>query len=269
MNMSPLLTTLTEIARAAGNVVLGCYAGTISVEYKGPNDPVTNADKSANSLICEALRSEFPSWPIVAEESDPKTFGDYRSAPCVFFVDPIDGTREFVARTDEFVVMIGLVRGPRACAGVIHAPTSGLFWVGEVGKSAWQFTVASEPRVIAPSQTRELKESHILISRAHRSALLNQQLDAIQPRLVSPMGSAGLKGALVAEGKADAYLAPGFAGKRWDACALDAIVSSAGGCVTDASGALIDYRADNLANDAGLIVSNGALHQALLAKLSG
>jgi 3'(2'), 5'-bisphosphate nucleotidase len=268
MSLSPLLTTLTEIARAAGNVVLSCYRETVSVEYKGPNDPVTSADKAANTLICQALSAAFPGWPIVAEESDPDTFGDYRSAECGFFVDPIDGTREFLERTDEFVVMIGLVRGQRASAGVIHAPTSGLFWAGELGKSAYQLTTTTEARRIAPSQTSELAQSQILISRAHRSARLSERLEAIQPKAVRSVGSAGLKGAFVAEGAADAYLAIGMAGKRWDACALDAIVTSAGGCVTDTTGERINYRADDLANKSGLVVSNGNLHAPLLAKLT-
>jgi len=268
MKLSPLLGKLTEIALAAGSGVLRAYRETVTVEYKGPNDPVTSADRAANSLICEALRSEFPDFPIVAEESDPSTFGEYQTAECVFFVDPIDGTREFLDRTDEFVVMIGFVRGPQAAAGVIHAPASGLVWAGEVGAAAYQFTATSQGKIIRPSRTERLSESHLLISRAHRSARLTQHLEAIGPRAVRSVGSAGLKGAFVAEGQADAYLAPGMAGKRWDACALDAVVTAAGGRVTDAAGAAINYRAASLVNDTGLIVSNGALHELLLAKLS-
>jgi 3'(2'), 5'-bisphosphate nucleotidase len=268
MRLSPLLSKLTEIALAAGDIVLSNYKRTVTVEYKGPDDPVTNADRAANTFICEALGVAFPEIPIVAEESDPETFGNYRGSESVFFVDPIDGTREFVSRTDEFVVMIGLVRGPRATAGVIHAPVSGVVWVGEVGKGAHQFFGTNEPKPISPSNTATLNESSIVISRAHRSVRLMQQLEAIGPRLVRPVGSAGLKGAFVAEGRADAYLAPGMAGKRWDACALDAIVTAAGGRVTDATGSPIDYRATNLANDRGLVASNGTLHDLLLAKLS-
>lgn len=267
MIRSPQLSTLVEIALAAGDLVLRSYRETVTVEYKGPNDPVTSADRAANSLICEALRSAYPECPIVAEESDPDTFGNYRTAENVFFVDPIDGTQEFLDRTDEFVVMIGLVRGSRAVAGVIHAPASGLVWAGEVGAGAYQLSHGSEQKAISPSRTQSLAESRILVSRAHRSNRLTRHLEAIGPRLVRSVGSAGLKGALVAEGQADAYLAPGMAGKRWDACALDAIVTAAGGRVTDAHGSPINYRSESLVNDNGLIVSNGTLHELLLAKL--
>ncbi len=268
MKLSPLLNKLTDIAAAAGDIVLQSYQTTYEVEFKGPNDPVTSADKAANSLICTALSSEFPNWPIVAEESDPETFGDFRSADHIFFVDPIDGTQEFLDRTGEFVVMIGLVKGERAVAGVIHAPTTGLFWAGEVGQAAFQFRRNDSAILIAPSQTNQLTESHILVSRARRSVRLLEQLKAIRASTVRALGSAGLKGAMVAEGKADAYLSTGRAGKRWDACALDALVTAAGGSVSDSEGRPIDYLGPSLANDRGLVASNGALHQVLLGKLA-
>lgn len=82
------------------------------------------------------------------------------------------------------------------------------------------------------------------------------------------MGSAGLKGAQVAQGSAEAYVDVEAATKRWDACAVDAVVTAAGGHVTDVTGAPIDYRADTLVNDRGLIVSNGLVHEAILERLS-
>lgn len=266
--MSPLLTKLAEIAKSAGDVVLRSYQTTFEVEFKGPNDPVTSADRAANSLICAALAEQFPNWPIVAEESDPNSFGDFRSADCVFFVDPIDGTQEFLDHTGEFVVMIGLVTGDRATAGVIHAPTNGMFWAGEVGNAAYQFMHSAEIRPISPSTTNQLSESRILVSRAHRSVKLIQRLEAIRAGTIQSLGSAGLKGAMVAEGKADAYLALRQAGKRWDACALDALVTAAGGRVSDTLGRPIDYRGSSLVNDYGLVVSNGALHEPLISRLA-
>ena len=248
--------------------MLRSYQTTFEVEFKGPNDPVTSADRAANGLICAALAEEFPNWPIVAEESDPVSFVDFRSADCVFFVDPIDGTQEFLDRTGEFVVMIGLVRGERATAGVIHAPTSGMFWAGELGDAAFQFMHNGVAERIAPSKTRQLSESRILASRAHRSAQQVQRLEAIGAGAIQSLGSAGLKGAMVATGQADAYLAPGLAGKRWDACALDALVTAAGGRVSDILGRPIDYRGPSLVNDCGLLVSNGALHDKLISRLS-
>jgi 3'(2'), 5'-bisphosphate nucleotidase len=82
------------------------------------------------------------------------------------------------------------------------------------------------------------------------------------------MGSAGLKGAQVAEGLADVYVDTGASTKRWDACAIDALVTAAGGRVSDVTGAPIDYRGPSLANERGLLASNGRLHEAILVKLA-
>src|SRR6188474_536750 len=113
---------MVRIANAAAQVVMEVYAQPFSVDYKGPHDPVTEADRRANTLIVEQLTRDFPGVPIVAEESEPQTFAEFRKSDRVFFVDPVDGTREFIDRNGEFVVMIGLVEGARALAAVIDAP---------------------------------------------------------------------------------------------------------------------------------------------------
>ena len=101
---------------AARVLIRKVYRTPFGVNYKGPQDPVTEADRRANALICEELEREFPGVPIVAEESDP--VGVFAALPgrqiAIFFVDPVDGTREFVDRNGEFAVMIGLVEGARA-----------------------------------------------------------------------------------------------------------------------------------------------------------
>jgi len=82
------------------------------------------------------------------------------------------------------------------------------------------------------------------------------------------LGSAGLKAAAVAEGRADVYCAPGMAGSRWDSCAADAIITGAGGRYTDASGNLYNYRANELTNRDGIAATNGRLHPMVLELLA-
>ena len=105
--MNAELETLLAIADAASRVVMEVYALPFAVDFKAPRDPVTEADRRANDLICDALAREFPGVPIVAEESAPESFAGFRDSERVFFVDPVDGTREFVEKNGEFVVMIG------------------------------------------------------------------------------------------------------------------------------------------------------------------
>jgi 3'(2'), 5'-bisphosphate nucleotidase len=206
---------------------------------------------------------------VVAEESEPASFRSFQEAERVFFVDPLDGTQEFIQGHDEFAVMIGLVEGLRAVAGAVYAPAIGVTWIGAAGLGAWRIgRKAERPTPVRVSATDNLARARIVASRSHRSAQLERALASLGAREVGRVGSAGLKGAQVAEGVADAYVDTGTSTKRWDACAIDALVTAAGGRVSDVAGAPIDYRGPSLANERGLAVSNGLTHEAILARLA-
>jgi 3'(2'), 5'-bisphosphate nucleotidase len=257
------LAQMARIARAAAVEVMKVYARPFEVEFKAPQDPVTEADRIANALICEELARTFPGVPVVAEESDPRTFAHFRDFDRVFFVDPVDGTREFVDRNGEFAVMIGLLEGAHALASVIDAPARGDIFTAWVGQGAFREREGKrEP--ISVSQVTRVDEGRLVGSRSHRSPSLERVLTQLAPREVRVLGSAGLKGTLVAAGEVEAYVAPGYAGQRWDACAADALVTAAGGLLTNTHGERIDYRAESLRNDRGLLASNGHVHEALL-----
>jgi 3'(2'), 5'-bisphosphate nucleotidase len=187
----------------------------------------------------------------------------------VLFVDPLDGTQEFIQRNGEFATMIGLVEGSRAVAGAIFAPAMGATWIGAVGLGAWRVDSPVERWIpVRVSATDALTAARILASRSHRSAELERALASLGAREVRSLGSAGLKGARVAEGLVDAYVETSAGTKRWDACALDALVTAAGGRVSDATGTPIDYRGPSLANERGLVASNGLIHEAIMARLA-
>jgi 3'(2'), 5'-bisphosphate nucleotidase len=263
-----LLETLDAIAREAAVLIRQVYATKFNVDFKAPRDPVTEADRQANELICDRLSKHFPNVPIVAEESEPETFAGYRKAERIFFVDPLDGTREFVARNGEFVVMIGYVDGERATASVIHAPESGISWLGELGLGAYQTAADGSRKPISVSKVQTLALARVVGSRSHRNPALEQALASLGARELVALGSAGLKASVVAHGEADAYVAPHYAGKRWDACAADALISAAGGKLTDSRGDLFDYRSEKLDNDRGVVASNGLFHDLIIEKLA-
>jgi 3'(2'), 5'-bisphosphate nucleotidase len=263
-----VLETLADIAAAASARVLDVYRRDFTVGYKRPGDPITAADRRANALLVRRLGQSFPGVPIVSEESDRRSFADFHRAERVLFVDPLDGTREFIERNGEFVVMIGLVAGARAVAGVIHAPVSGVAWIGGVGLGAWRVDPAGPWVPVHVSTTRDLAQARAVASRSHRSRRLERTLAALGVREVRPLGSAGLKGAQVAEGLAEAYVHTGAGLKRWDVCAVDALVTAAGGRLSDVAGAPIDYRAGSLTCPRGLVASNGLTHAAILDRLA-
>jgi 3'(2'), 5'-bisphosphate nucleotidase len=261
------LDRLASIARDAGRGILRIYQGDFQVDYKSPGDPVTEADREANTLICARLEREFPGAAVVAEESASEHYASYRDHSRVFFVDPLDGTREYVAKNGQFVVMIGLLIDNLASLGVVYAPTTDTLWCGERGQGAFRIDSDGSEQPIRVSNVADPSQARITVTRSRRSEPLKQVLQQVEARHVMPMGSAGLKGALVADASADGYLAVGVAGKHWDACAMEALVSAAGGTVSDLRGQPLDYRSDELELSHGLLAANPALHEAIRRRL--
>lgn len=263
-----VLDRLLQIATDASAVILEVYQTDFGVDFKGPRDPVTDADRRANELISSRLRELWPDVPIVAEESDPRTFERFRESERVFFVDPLDGTREFIARNGEFVVMIGLVEQTQATVGVVHAPVQGESWAAAVGYGAFRVARGGTRTPIAVSTTDDLARAKLVVSRTRRGHGVQRAIELLQVAEAKSLGSAGLKGVRVASGAADAYLALNVAGSRWDACAIDALVTAAGGRFTDLSGVPLDYRSPSLKNRGGLLASNARLHESLQRQLA-
>lgn len=266
--MTEVLENLLRIAQEASVLIMEVYESPFTVDYKAPRDPVTAADRKANRLICERLSKLYPDIPVVAEESDAQSFVGFRNSERIFFVDPVDGTAEFIDKNGEFVVMIGLVEGERATAGVVLAPAQRRAFIGQVGIGAQRIEPDGTRTPICTSAVSQLSEAGVVASRSHRSVELAEALNKLGPKRVVSLGSAGLKGAAIATGEADAYVAPTQAGKRWDACAPDALVTAAGGRFTDLFGKPVDYRGEGLANDKGLVACNALLHEHIVALLS-
>jgi 3'(2'), 5'-bisphosphate nucleotidase len=246
---------------------MGVYASPFDVEYKIADDPVTRADREANALICERLARAYPGVPIVAEESDPATYAGFGRADAAWFVDPLDGTREFVARNGEFSVMIGLAEQGRAIVGVVVAPAWQRAFLGIVGEGAWEVDGKGVRTRIRVSSRSTPAGAIVVASRSRMPPLVTNVVAALGTSPPRPHGSSGLKGALVSTADADIYLQPGPAGMRWDACATDALVHAAGGRLTQADGSSFDYASGEVENRRGMVATNGLLHDAVLQAL--
>jgi 3'(2'), 5'-bisphosphate nucleotidase len=254
-------------AREASALVMSVYAKPFDVAYKGKDDPVTRADHESNTLLCERLSRAFPGLPIVAEESDPCTYAGFADAEAVWFVDPLDGTREFVAKNGEFAVMIGLAEHGRATLGVITAPAWGRAFVGVVGEGAWEVALDGTRSPIHVSSRDSLAEAAMVVSHSRTPPQLAHLAKAIGCRAPVALGSSGLKAVVVATGEYDIYVQPGRAGMRWDACSGEALVRAAGGAMSEASGATLDYSSPEIVNARGLLATNGLLHERVIAAL--
>lgn len=269
LDLGVTIERVLPIARAAADVVMAVYRTDFSVDYKDAREPVTRADKEANALITTELALAYPGIPIVAEEGDASTFDHARGAPFVWYVDPVDGTREFIAKNGEFAVMIGLAVHGRAALGVVVCPALERTFYGADGVGAFEVLRDGTHARIHPSEARELGKATVLVSRSHRSRDAEGKLQQLGAGKLVPCGSAGVKAVKIACGEGDAYVQPGKAGKRWDSCAPEAIVRAAGGRATDGRGRTIEYATAEIQNEHGFVCANAALHPEILQKLAG
>jgi 3'(2'), 5'-bisphosphate nucleotidase len=232
----------------------------MGAELKGPNDPVTRADKEANALLLDRLTRDLPGIPIVAEESDPSAYAGFGAEKRALFVDPVDGTRDFIERDGEFAVMIGYAEEGRATVGVVLCPALGRTYVGAEGIGAFLVADDGTKTPIRVSEETNLANARCAVSRFHRSKSVDAKLAVLGVKELVPVGSAGIKAARVADRQLEIYAHPskGLV-KLWDACGPDAIVRAAGGLLTDGSGRPFDYRGA-AAQGEGTLAANPILH---------
>jgi 3'(2'), 5'-bisphosphate nucleotidase len=262
------LTVALAAAREAADLINALYATDFAVDWKGRGDPVTEADRVANACILKHLAEAFPDDPVCAEESslEDSVRAAARGGRC-WFVDPLDGTRDFVKRNGEFCVMVGLAVEGRATLGVLVAPAWGRTFVGVVGEGAWELLPDGTRTPLYAPVRHDATGARLITSRSHthpRVASLAQRL-ALHTRVC---GSVGLKVACVASGEADAYVHLGTGPKLWDSCAPEAVARAAGATVTDALGHAIAYDTAHLPLDRGLVIAAPPLDATLRAALA-
>jgi len=241
-----LLADLAVAARAAlvgGVAACAHYDGDLTVEDKGVDDPVTAADHASNRAILEVLGGERPADVVLSEEAPPP-HEDLRHGR-MWVVDPLDGTKEFIAHNGEFSVMVGLAVDGAAILGAVYQPAVDRLYAGISAGGAWVVAEAQQtPRaspIRLPSTPGPKHPIRFVRSRSHpdeRLARLAAQLGDTE-EVIS--GSVGIKCALVAIGEADLYVHPVPYLKEWDTCAPEAVLRGAGGSVTDCSGRPLRY----------------------------
>ena len=174
------LAEVLRIARRASDLVHAVYQ-TPSPSSQGPQRPRTRADREANDLICEALAASFPGDAILAEESvpaDPAEVARLAAKERVWFVDPLDGTREFADKNGEFAVMIGLAVAGRAALGVVVMPVTGEALAGRLGTQAFAEDASGARRPLAVSAVSDPRAATLMVSRSHRPAMLDPLIPA-------------------------------------------------------------------------------------------
>ncbi len=256
----------STLARKAGQVIMDIYEKDFSVSYKGLNDPVTEADLLANSIIVNGLTTHFPEDEIIAEESPLPTGSEQTKR--VWYVDPLDGTKEFISRNGDFSVMIGLTINGRPQLGIVYWPTKKQLFIGITDQEAWM-EYRGVRHALTATQAKCPPALSVVASRSHRSPHISVIKHALQIEEEHQMGSIGLKIGFIGKGGADLYMEPGPYTKAWDACAPEAILRGAGGCFTDIHGNPIQYGTNEIRNLHGVLATTRDCHQRVLQSLTG
>src|ERR1700761_4978627 len=237
-----LMESLTDLVIRAGAAILAIDRHRMQVDDKHDGSPVTAADLAADRVIGEGLARLVPAVPAISEEHLLRAKTPYRGS--FFLIDPLDGTKEYVSGRDEFTVNLALLSHGTPLLGIIGAPALGLIWRGLVGRGAQRLTVSGMSANAAEAiHTRRFPPPGqpwtAAVSRSHGDTRTETFIDGRPGATRLELGSA-VKFGRVAEGGVDIYprLAPT---SEWDIAAGHAIVTAAGGKVTDAKGAALHF----------------------------
>ena len=247
--MSADLQEMLEIVRrtavAAGETILKVYAEEFDVRHKTDKTPVTEADLAAERIIVDRLMSAFPDIPCVAEELC-ESEGVPPSCDRFWAIDPLDGTKEFIARNGEFAVLIALVEEGRPVLGIVHGPAVGLTYAACGPGTAVRWRNGGGPE---PIRARNPADGLVVVhSRSHENSRRLAEFLADYPVRERKSCGSALKFGVIAAGEADLY--PRFGTTmEWDTAAGQAILEAAGGRVETLAGAPLAYGKPGFKND--------------------
>ncbi len=240
MDLQNIIEPVVALAKEAGAAILEVYATDFDVQAKDDESPLTQADLAAHIIIERGLSELTPNIPIISEESGLPDFEIRSQWTRYWLIDPLDGTKEFVNRNDEFTVNIALIDNHRPILGVVYIPVMNKTYTGVEGLGAAVRSGDDAPQPIAVAATSS-KPVRVVGSRSHRGASLDAFLERLGEFDMHAMGSS-LKFCVIAEGGADIYPRLGLT-SEWDTAAAQAVVEQAGGAVLELDGKPLAYNA--------------------------
>jgi myo-inositol-1(or 4)-monophosphatase len=248
------LQLLEDTVREAGHIARKYYGGDYKRWNKEGGSPVTEADLAVNTFLCDRLTAARPDYGWLSEENtdDPARLSRHK----VFVIDPIDGTVAFLKNRPHFTICAAIVVEGRPCCGVVYNPMSDELYSARAGAGAHR-----NGESIHVSGRGALKDCAMLGDRTQLT------LTPWPPMHVQNRNSVAYRVVLVADGSADASVS--LTAKRdWDLAAADVILSEAGGCLTDAHGAVLIYNRP-VTRQSSLVAANPKLHTEIVNLLNG
>ncbi len=254
---------LIEIVREAGIIAMRFYEGKYDIVQKKDNTPVTDADMAVHDFLVEHL-SRY-GYPILSEEGKENAVR-IGKAKYMWVIDPIDGTLDFIDKTGEFSIMVGLTDAKgKSVVGVVYAPVADELYFGEKGGGAFLLTEEGEKRLQV--NEKPLQNGTLLVSRHYKSGWEKEIAQKYNMKCL-PMGSAGIKMCKIATGAAELYINSSSRCALWDVCAGDVIVRESGGHICNTTEKEILYNVDETKLSNGYVVSNACVHDCVHVALA-
>lgn len=236
------------LEKAAGAIMAHYHTITkADINYKTDNSPVTSADLDSNKIITEGLLHLFPDIPVISEEVDLPPFHLRKSFQYAWILDPLDGTKEFLNKTDEFCINLALICQKKPKAGYIYLPAKKKLYFAYAGKGAYEWKQTGAIRLNCSSFSLDDEGLRVVISHSRMDALTRFEIERLrQPQKIA-LGSA-LKFISIASGEADYY--PRMIHiMEWDTAAGQILIEEAGGKLEDAlTGKPLEYNKQSLVN---------------------
>jgi 3'(2'), 5'-bisphosphate nucleotidase len=255
-----------EAAQLASQAILERYA-TFKAIADAPADISTEADRQAQDIIVTHLRHAFPQDAFSAEEATPALADAPHAGPRLWIVDPIDGSRGFARKNDEFAVMVAFLDQGTVAVGVVQEPARGRLTWAVRGGGCWRRDQGGEPVRCRVSAVDTLPAAALTQSRSRDPSVPSGQVTALKPARVVEAYSAGLKMALVARGEVEIYVNRYLAFHDWDIAAGHILIEEAGGMVTGLRGETLRYGLQGAWQRHGVLATNRRLHSAALKAL--
>ena len=241
-----IIQSVIEITKQAGAVIMDVYKTNFEIHIKNDKSPVTEADTRANDIITEGLLNIAPDIPILSEEGRDIPFKERSKWGSFWLVDPLDGTKEYIKKNDEFTVNIAYMENNKPIFGVVYAPALDELYWGSIEKGAFKSVSGDSFNPIRVKS--ELNDPiQIAISRSHPSSKMDNFLAQFDTFDLHPMGSS-LKICSVADGTVHFYprLGPTM---EWDTAASHALINSAGGeLIRYGTNLTLEYNKEDLLN---------------------
>lgn len=255
-----LLDKILDIAFQAGEHLKRFYSRSVEIQIKADQTPVTEADLFVSQFVIEQLQQLTPDIPILSEEGKKRPLSERQNWQEYWIIDPLDGTQQFIDRTDQFSVVIGLVQHNRPVFGVIHAPILDKSYFAMQASGAF-LTENGKTRQLYPLGKR-LPENHRLSVTLGTSSSQTIECSLLPPYQVDffQYGSCSLKAGLVAEGKADCYIRLGDTGE-WDTAVPEILLQETGGSIMGLDFQPLSYnQRESFINPPFIMVGNREWH---------